>query len=459
MKGLRSIAFVILAVLLLVSSVSANHLGGPLVGHFNFNDLGVAVQDDLPDFSIEKVEVDGTVASSNGAIFVERGSTVFVDVWVRGNDIFTNCQDNRGTSCYDVKVKAFIGGYEFGDVQDTSSVFEVEPGVRYHKTLRLQIPEDLDASDDYTLRIEAFDDDQSTDDHASTRTKFTLRIQEPRHSVKVFDTLFNPSTSVQAGQPLFVSVRVENLGDNIEDSVRVSVSVPALGLLTQEYVDELETRQDDHRDDDVNDAATSNDLVLLIPEDAKAGDYEVFVRLDFNRFHDFEEQKYVLHVTELPKVKTGVPGNALVNVDSLSQTTSTGQGAVYKFALANLAEEAQVFTVEVAGTNDWANVRVDPMSLTVQPDNTAEVSVFVAPKEGVTGAKNFNVRVNSGTNLVADKALSLTVAEGTSTDNVKKVLTVIFVVLLLILVLLVVVLLIRKLTEDKEEGVESKTYY
>ncbi|HLC86072.1 MAG TPA: hypothetical protein VJG30_02210 [Candidatus Nanoarchaeia archaeon] len=455
MKSLRLFASAFLAVLMLVSSVAAAHdPRGQLFGHFG--DVFGNAQANVPDFFIEKVEVDGTPASTSGAIFVERGSTVYVDVWLRGNNVFRNCRDNNARSCYDVKVKAFIGGYEYGDVEDSTSSFEVEPGVRYHKTLRLVIPEDIDASDDYTLRVEAFDDDQSTDDSSSTRIAYKLRLQEARHSVSVFDVLFNPSASVQAGQPLFATVRVENLGDNIEDSVRVSVSIPALGVQVQEYVDELETNQNE-REDDINDAATTNDLVLMIPESAKEGDYDVVVRLDYNRFHSFEEQKYSLHVVALPQVAVGT---AQVNVDTLGHKVSAGQGAVYKFTVANLASQAQSYTVEVVGASDWATTRVDPMVLNVQPNSVGEVNIYVSPKEGVTGGKNFAVRVKSGNSLVAEKNLSLEVTPALKgSDSVKKVLTIVFIVLLLVLVLLVVVLLIKKLTEDKEEGVEGKTYY
>lgn len=457
MKSLRLFAFAFLAVLMLVSSAAAAHdPRGPLFGHFG-DVFGGNAQANVPDFFIEKVEVDGTPAGTSGAIFVERGSTVYVDVWVRGNNVFRNCEDNNARSCYDVKVKAFIGGYEYGDVEGSAGPFEVEPGVRYHKTLRLVIPEDIDASDDYTLRVEAYDDDQSTDDSSSTKVSYKLRLQEVRHSVSVFDVLFNPSTSVQAGQPLFATVRVENLGDNIEDSVKVTISIPALGVQAQEYVDELETNQNE-REEDINDAATTNDLVLMVPESAKEGDYDVVVRLDYNRFHSFEEQKYKLHVVALPETKT--IGTAQVNVDSLGQKVSVGQGAVYKFTVANLASQAQTYTIEVVGTGDWAATRVDPMVLNVQPNSVGEANVYVSPKEGVVGGKNFTVRVKSGNSLLGEKNLSLEVAPAVKgDDSVKKVLTIVFIVLLLVLVLLVVVLLIKKLTEDKEEGVEGKTYY
>ncbi|MEK6948385.1 MAG: hypothetical protein AABX19_04035 [Nanoarchaeota archaeon] len=455
MKSFRIFALAMVLVLVLTSVVSANHVPGfPLVGHTGSVS---AVDSRAPDFTIQKVEVDGTVLSAGSALYVERNSIVNVDVWVRGNDVFKQCTDNRGKSCYNVKVKAFIGGYEYGEVEDVSAPFQVLQGAVRPIHLTLKIPSDIEASDDYTLRVEVFDDDQSTDDSLATKKSYILRLEEIRHSVNIFDTLFNPSNYVQAGQPVFVTVRAENLGDNIEDSVKVTVSVPQLGIQTQEYIDQLETSQS-QRNSDRNDGFTSNDLVLMVPQDAKEGTYDVIVRLDYNRFHSFEEQKYTLHVRAS---QVAIQPSTVVSVDTLAQKVEAGKGAVYKLSVANLDKVAQSYTVEVTGTDGWANVVVTPMTLTVQPDSTSEVNVYVAPNEGFTGSKAFSVKVKTGNNVVTEKNLSLEVTpKAVASDTTKRVLTIVFVVLLLVLVLLAVILLIKKLTEDKDDkGVEGKTYY
>ena len=43
--------------------------------------------------------------------------------------------------------------------RSSSDIFEIEAGVSYKKTLRLEIPDDMDANDDYTLYVEIYDDD------------------------------------------------------------------------------------------------------------------------------------------------------------------------------------------------------------------------------------------------------------------------------------------------------------
>src|SRR3989344_354402 len=115
------------------------------------------------DFAITNVKVSGVVASTSRAVFVERGTRVPVEV-------FVTCTDDIA---YDTRVRVYIGGYEYGNVEETSEIFEVEPGVDYPaKVLYLNVPEDLEASDDYTLNVEVYDDDNSV------RKTYTLRVQE-----------------------------------------------------------------------------------------------------------------------------------------------------------------------------------------------------------------------------------------------------------------------------------------
>ena len=314
----------------------------------------------------------------------------------------------------------------------------------------------MSASDDLDLNVEVKDDDDFV------LASFPVRIQEPRHSLNVFDVVFNPSDNVQAGQPLFTTVRVENLGDNTENSVKVTVAMPELGIETSEFVDKLATSQDenDDEDDNADDSATTNDLLLMIPANTAEGDYDVVVTLEYNRGHSTVEETYTMHVasgSQFPLMPGVTTTGIVVNVDSQTQRVNEGQGAVFKFSVANLGTQPGMFTFEVVGLEDWATARVDPTSLVVQPDNTGEAFVYVAPKEGAEGIKMFTVKVMSGENVVAEKQLSVEVAKSAGA-SAKTVFTWLFVVLLAILVILVVVVLVKRGQKD-ETSIEGQTYY
>lgn len=408
--------------------------------------------------TINKVEVNNQIASELSPIRLERGEEVVVAIFYTGNP-YGRCEFGNDNPCDDVRVEVEIQGYEYGDVRDvTMEPFEVEPGVQDRKVLRLLLPPDMPASDDLDLIVEIKDDD------GLVMVRYPLRIQEPRHGLNIYDVILNPATNVVAGQPLFVTARVENLGDNVESSIKVTASIPALGIQVSEYIDKLLTLEDevDDWDRDADDAATSNDLLLMIPDSASAGDYEVLVEVEYNRGRSVEQETHVIHVEGASEVVS--PGqvsstSTVVNVDAQAQRVEEGQGAVYKFSVANLGQTAGSYTFSVMGVDAWGTARVDPSSLIVQPDSTADAFVYVAPSEDVEGIKTFSVRVMSGANVIADENLSLEVVEG-SGAGVKTVFTWIFVILLIILVILVIVVLVRKYSgEDEDQGIEGQTYY
>ncbi len=376
---------------------------------------------------------------------VQRGEALPIEVSLVG----------RNAGAEDVRIRAYIGGYEYGTIEDETDIFKIAPNGVYHKNLNLVVPEDIELGDNkYTLYIEVFDDDQSV------TYKYQLRIEAQRHDVQTYDVIFNPPSNVKAGQPLFASVRVENLGDNIEESIKVTITIPELGLSTSEYVDQLVTEQDLSTDGIVytkKDSVSTNDLMLLIPENAREGDYQAHVTVEYNRGHSKQESVQTLHVVG----SKGASSPAVLSVDSQSQSVEAGKGAVYKISVANLAASAQTYTVEVSGVSSWASVRVDPQAQTVMAEKSADFNVYVSPNEGTQGLKSFSIAVKDANgNIVGEKAVSLTVSEASGADTLKRVLEVAFVILLVILVIVGLVVLVKRLGgEEPEESVEGKTYY
>jgi len=186
----------------------------------------VAVNAVSPDYDITRVEVNDEELTGR-TLDVERGETFVVETTVLG---INNVDD--------VSVSAEIQGYEYGDIRKRSNLFSVEAGLTYKKVLTLTIPEDIDASQIYTLRVEV------EDDRNSEVFEVSLNIDEPRHNL-AFNPLnggilVNPSV-VTAGRPVFVTARIENLGEKKQDDILVRASIPKLGVSTEAFLDELVT--------------------------------------------------------------------------------------------------------------------------------------------------------------------------------------------------------------------------
>ena len=64
---------------------------------------------------------------------------------------------------------------------------------------------------------------------------------------------------------MLATVRVENKGQKDEDDVKVTVSIPALGLSATDYIDEVEEDEEEE----------TEELFIRMPKCAEAGQYEL----------------------------------------------------------------------------------------------------------------------------------------------------------------------------------------
>ena len=98
-----------------------------LVGLVVMSSAALAV---TPDFF--KVEIDNVEYEPGDVIFLERGQEVEVEVEM----VFTGDID-------DVKVEEWLGGYEYDDIEDKISQFDVQDVFKHKKVLTLELPDDM----------------------------------------------------------------------------------------------------------------------------------------------------------------------------------------------------------------------------------------------------------------------------------------------------------------------------
>lgn len=399
------------------------------------------------DYNIERVDVAGTTASEMpGAteVTVERGQALPIDVWVHA----VNSVDN-------VRVEASLKGYERGSVHTESDIFGLDANTLKKVSLVLEIPSDLDASETHTLVIEV------NDKQNGVLQEYSIRVKEKRHLLNVLDVIFRPSSTVEAGRFLRTVVRLENLGGKDEKDIKVTVSIPSLGVSTRDFVDKLVTLNNDKNNKDDQSSLSTNELVLQIPKDAKEGDYEVRVDVEFNRGSDIQTLKGTVHVSG---GKETAETNTIISVDSTSQTLEKNEEGTYRLTFANLGDTRKLYNVEVVGAETWGDVTVEPGFTSVGPSEAGSLLVKVKPKTGTAaGTKVFTVKVNENNKLVKEVNLNTNISESSSFGafSTRKVLEVLFAILIVVLIVLALVVAFRK-ARGQGPGVETnseQTYY
>ena len=400
---------------------------------------GAATAVPLVPFKIVDVDIDGTDMSDVNTLYVERGETLNIRVEVQTSSLIKDVD----YTVDDVRVKADIAGYEYDDIEDTTEMFDMEGGVRYVKNLKLSIPEDIDASEDYKLRVRVYNQDYEID------TSYELRVKSQRHLLNIQDVIFTPGLVLNTNQPLFTTVRVENMGDNKEEDVRVEVSVPELGRSGITYIDELVSVENDDEE-----TSASSDTIYMDLRGAKSGIYELFVKVEYNRGHDEVTKSYQL-VIDGATVASGF----IVESAEKSISSESGQGIVYKIDIANMGSDAKSFTAEVSGLN-WGNYRVDPTPVVVQAGSNGEMFIYVSPNEDVIGQNTFTVNVKEGSNVVKTINFEANISkEKSEWSNVLTGLEIGFVVLLIILVILGIILAVTRMNKKEDEEPLGESYY
>ena len=405
-----------------------------------------------PDFDIARVEVNEKEVTTGDTNFVvvDRGETLEVDVWVNGQ--------SGGAVRDDVRVRAWVGGYEYGEVAEKSEVFKIETDGSYHRTLFVEVPNDIDAdknglSEAYTLHVEVFDRNNEE------RRDYTFKIDEKRHDLRVQDVVFRPGNSVDAGDVLFSSVRVENMGDKKEEDIQVRVSIPELGVMARGYIDELAPE-----DNNIEDEESSGDVDLFfrIPNNAEAKDYQAKVELIYNRGHSTVSENFLVRVDG---GKAAGAEDTVVSVDSTSKEVVQGTSTVYKVMIANFGNDKAVYSAEVAGVGVWGTSSVEPGFVAVNAGETGELLVKVTPNSGVEGAQSFTVKVKADGETLKEVGLTANVASS-DLKNVRKGLEIGFAILAILLVILGLIIAFNKLKgKDEEEGLgdeetsAGQTYY
>ncbi|MDP3727889.1 MAG: hypothetical protein Q8R18_00400 [bacterium] len=269
-----------------------------------------ALADTSSNYVVNNVYVDGMVLSAN-TIYVERGESQDLTVYLTGTGETT-----------DVNIRAWIGGYEYDSVQVASAMFDIEDGVSYQKKLTLEFPEDLDANQEYTLYVEVYDDVDSV------TYQGTILVSKVRHSLEIQDVILD--SSLDAGDYTTATVRLENLGDKKEEDIKVTVSIPELGIEESTFVDELTNDELDNEDEE---SSGDVSLTFQIPKDAESGDYEVQVSVSYNKGYDTLEESTSVSVEALEVAEAEEDSTVTVVVAETEPSEDADEGTDFSTAL------------------------------------------------------------------------------------------------------------------------------
>jgi uncharacterized membrane protein len=323
-----------------------------------------------------------------------------------------------------IDAEAYIAGYEYEDYESISEkthTFDMEADVSYSKTFTLKLPTDVE-QDNYKLRI--LISDRYGDE---TSYNYNLVIDAKRHSLNFYDIEISPESEVVAGRALTATVQLENMGEKDEESVKISASIPALGLSDSVYIDSIKTEDDEE----------SEELYMRIPKCAKPGMYDLIVEANYDRKHEtIKETMQIEVVANEDCSRLSEPVLAL-SADYLA--VNAGENAEFTATITNNGINSKTYTLAVKGADGWADAAVSPSStFIIAAKESKQIKVSLEIGKNAAGLKELLVELNADGKQTAQIAVDVDVA-AKQAGSFKTVLEVFLVVLVALLVIIALV--------------------
>ena len=380
---------------------------------------------------LENVRVNSEEVTHNEYLQVMNGEQLSVALRFTALENFDNA-----------RFMVFIEGYEHSPLVGTTEIFSVREGVAYVKDVRVNLPADMRAEQNYKLRIAG-----ANDLSGITYKEYTLFVDTQRHRVDILDLVMTPSSGVEPGQNMIANVRLRNMGQRAQDSVKVVVEVESLGISESSYLSNLNP----------NNVATSDDMLLFIPRDAKAGSHEAVVRLVYNNGYTQTVDSYTLNVLS-PEV---VPEqNLLISFEDNLKLKGNSAETI-ELVVANPNRESKPITV-VPLENTWADVEISPSLAMVQGGSSETFRVSITPRSGIEGEKSLVLLVKEGNRIVSEVTVNSHVEKAPDSDAINWVniaLIVLLIIAIIILLALVIAIARRRNDDSGREISTTEEYY
>lgn len=340
----------------------------------------------------------------------------------------------------DVVVKAWLDGYR-SEISDKTGRFELVEGSVYTKHLLLQMPSDIDPTEDYTLVIRISDKTNNDEED------YTLRLQRESYNLNVLSV--DAPQSATAGSIIPVDVVLKNYGMHDLEDIYVKVRIADLGVEKRVYLGDLYPLDESEYASDVREAdrqdAVQGRVYLTLPENAKTGIYVL------------EAEAYNVDSSEIAKtsiIVSGIEGVSNVLTGTNSKTLSIGQEVTYDLVLVNSGSRMKVYTLTPEET-EGLTVEIEDPVVAVSGDSSKTVKVTVkATDSAKEGTHVVKINIESDGSLVKQASLSANVEKASTTTGTNSVvvLTIVLVIVFVVLLIILIVLLTRKpATSETEE--------
>jgi len=313
-------------------------------------------------------------------------------------------------------------------------------------------------NDNYLIYVSATGevDDNNDGDNTCDSDNQEIEIRTDDSFVLLSD-IFVPQETI-CGANFELSATVWNIGDDL-DSDEVFINIYSSQLNIDETI-ELQ--------DDLNALESQEILAILnIPANAEAKTYNLRLTIYDDKslsdkdIYQTEDDEAIFNIplkvgscNPVSSVQITIPSEGTYLSDETPRAL-IGKEVKVKSTIKNTGTSSANITLEITGNTAWSDATIDPKTFTLAAGESRVVDLYIdISPNAEEGDKTFNLRVFSGSNLVAERQIQLSLEKGLTSSKIVdhfKANWVIYLIVLINIILIIAIIAVVARIARKEE--------
>jgi len=226
------------------------------------------------------------------------------------------------------------------------------------------------------------------------------------------------------------------------------------------------------------DGVVQKTFSILIPEDAKEGEYSVLFEIEYDEGYKTERIEKTIYVEGEKEEKDSEEEieEDIISVQSGIEL-SAGEESSFLMSITNLGKEERSYQIKIVGTQLWAESWTDPNFISIRPGETKKIVGYIRPyQDAEEKVYQFSVEFISDGKIIEKKVVAKVEGEKSGFLNggeltgsfigfkknengfsLKAKIT--FIVLIALAIITAIFVGYRKLIEIEESEEPKKMYY
>ena len=390
-------------------------------------DLSLDVRRNFCEIGPEGDDISVKIRDPDSNNNFDAGDTISIEIRVYSDD---DVDFDLSAELYDITTNKVI-------YDDTIENLDLNDNEDDDYTIDLQVPYNIDPSDDYVINVKA-EGENSDDDNQCQQDTIPVQLNKKRHALVVDKVTY--SDTLSCNMPIDLSIRVANAGESKEEDVDVTISSSSLNLSSTLRKDIDEEYKATYTFSDILPTVAPGKYTLTI--DVSGDTASAHKTVELNLQANCKAQKQDASIAILQQ------NTALLNQD-----------VVFKTTLSNTGDKTTTYTINALNYQSWATLSgISPTQVTLGAGESKDIIITLKPNANASSSNTFQVKATFGTQTktqdtvvtISGSSQKPTITGGSIGTTIKNNIWLFIINLVLILVIIGLIILLAIKPKKKQ---------